>query len=104
MFYVKIAAQAFANYTIDNIKPNVTPQELESLKMEMGRLGELFPNIKPGDTLSLSYKPGEGTSFIHNGQVRGIVPGELFSKAIFSTWIGPKPFDQTLKHQVLGMV
>lgn len=103
VFNAKIAARDFANYTISNIKPNITPAEFASIKPEMERLKDLFPAILPGDSLALVYKPGEGTSFVHNGEIRGTVSGELFSKAIFSTWIGPKPFDQTLKKQVLGM-
>lgn len=103
VFNAKIASRDFANYTISNIRPNITPAEFTSLKTEMERLKDLFPPILPGDSLALVYKPGEGTSFVHNGQTRGTVAGELFSKAIFSTWIGAKPFDQTLKKQVLGM-
>lgn len=102
-FYVGIPAKTFTNYTLSRMKVNMSKQEVEDLHDQIIRMGELFPHIKSGDTLALAYTPGQGTSFIHNGALRGTIEGELFAKAIFSTWIGPKPFDHIVKKQILGI-
>ncbi len=103
LFFLRISSNDFTNYIIDHMKPNLTKLEFQSLENQLKLMRELFPNILPGDTLSLFYQPGEGTSFIHNGQTRGTIQGELFSKAIYSTWIGDKPIDHNIKNQVLGL-
>jgi len=102
-FYTYIPSAAFTNYTIDRMKANVSIEEFNGLRNRFKRMGELFPNIVNGDVLTLTYEPGKGTTFVHNGMVRGSIEGADFAKAIFATWIGPKPFDHILKNQVLGL-
>lgn len=103
VFYAKFSSKDFLNFTIDTMEPNITPEEKQSLQSEFQEMGRVFPNIKVGDQFALSYKAGEGTTFIHNGMIKGFIPGETFSKAIFSTWIGSKPFDVTVKQKILGL-
>jgi hypothetical protein len=102
-FYAKFSSRDFVNFTLKHIKPNITRAEFDSLAQEFNRMAEISPDIKAGDTLALLYEPEIGTSFIHNGTVKGTIQGALFSKAVFSTWIGPKPFDHIVKRQVLGI-
>ncbi len=101
-FYTHIGARDFTNFTISTIKKNLSAKEVKAVSDRFAKMGEYFPDINSGDTLALTYVPGEGTSFIHNGKVKGIIPGGDFGKAVFSTWIGPKPFDVHLKVQILG--
>ena len=102
-FYVKIPSHEFAKYTANNMRPNLTAAEFEQVKPLFKRMGELFPDISKGDELVLDYEPGVGTAFVHNGKERGVIEGALFAKAIFGTWIGPKPIDHIIKAQVLGL-
>ncbi len=102
-FYVKIPGREFTKYTIANMRPNLTTAEFEEVKSLFKRMGELFPDINKGDELVLDYEPGVGTAFVHNGKERGVIEGELFAKAIFGTWIGPRPIDHIIKAQVLGL-
>ena len=102
-FYTSISASTFTSYTIDRMKDNVSREEFNGLKNRFKRMGELFPSITSGDTFALSYNPAHGTTFVYNGISRGSIEGADFAKAIFATWIGPKPIDHILKKQVLGL-
>ena len=102
-YFVSIPGAKLNNFTIDVMKNNVSPAELELLKDEIKLMGKYFVDLKPGDRFSLTYIPSVGTKFAHNGQLVGIIKGQEFAKALFSVWIGKKPFDSRLKEQVLGL-
>lgn len=102
-FFTKISGKDFTKYTISRIKANLKPKEIALVEDRFPRMAELFPNIRSGDTFSLTYKPNEGTYFTLNGQVLGVIEGADFAKAIFTTWLGAKPIDHILKRQVLGI-
>jgi hypothetical protein len=102
-FYTDIPSATFTSFTIAHMRPNVSREGFDRLKDRFKRMGELFPNIAYGDDFALTYEPGQGTSFVHNGKIRGTVQGADFAQAIFATWIGPHPIDHTLKEQVLGL-
>jgi len=102
-FYTYIPAATFTNFTINHMRDNVSQEEFNGLRNRFKRMGELFPNIVFGDVFSLTYKPGQGTTFVHNGVASGTIEGADFAKAIFATWIGPRPIDNILKKQVLGL-
>lgn len=101
-FFTSIPGKDFANFTMKSMKQNVTAKEFIGISDRFALMKSLFPNVKSGDVFSLTYKPGVGTIFTLNGVEKGVVPGADFAKAIFSTWIGPKPIDNILKRQVLG--
>ncbi len=103
IFYAKFASKDFVDFTINTMKHNISKEEFRSLQTELKEISRVFPNIKSGDQFSMSYEAGIGTTFIHNGYVTGFIPGEVFSKALFSTWMGQKPFDYKIKNQILGL-
>ena len=102
-YFVSIPGQKLNNFTIDIMKQNMSPADLEALKDKIRQMGKYFVDLKPGDRFSLTYIPSVGTKFAHNGQLVGIIKGQEFAKALFSVWIGKKPFDSHLKEQVLGL-
>lgn len=102
-YFVSIPGQKLNNFTIDIMKQNTSPADLESLKDEIRQMGKYFVDLKPGDMFSLTYIPSVGTKFEHNNHLVGIIKGQEFAKALFSVWIGKKPFDNRLKEQVLGL-
>ena len=87
-YFVNIPGIKLNNFTVDSIKDNINEVEFASLKKEIG----LMRNY---------YLPGVGTQFAHNGRVTGIIEGSEFARALFSVWIGEKPFDSALKKQIL---
>lgn len=102
-YHVGIPAKSLTDYTITHMKLNITKEEFFELKEQVALMGQYFVDLKANDRFSLTYLPGVGTEFAHNGKLTGVIAGEPFGRALFSVWIGEKPFDQNLKRKVLGM-
>ncbi len=102
-YFVKIPAKKLNRFTIDQMKLNISESEFKNLDDQIKLMGQYFVDLKPGDRFALTYIPGTGTQFSHNGNLTGIIEGSEFAKALFSVWIGKKPFDINLKNQVLGL-
>lgn len=58
--------------------------------------------IRKGDEMALTYLPGQGITVEMMGEVKGLIPGADFGRALFSIWLGPRPPNQTLKSGLLG--
>ena len=62
----------------------------------------LIQDVKKGDTMSFTWRPGVGIEVASNGAVRGTVAGDPFARALFTVWFGPEPADPNLKRGMLG--
>jgi hypothetical protein len=62
----------------------------------------LIDDVKKGDEMTFTSRPSAGIEVAHRGTVRGTVPGDDFSRALFTVWFGPKPGDENLKRGMLG--
>ena len=62
----------------------------------------LIPDVRKGDTMSFTWRPGTGIEVALNGEARGSVPGDDFARALFVVWFGPDPGDANLKRGMLG--
>jgi hypothetical protein len=62
----------------------------------------LIPDVKKGDAMSFTWRPGMGIEVALNGKARGSVPGDDFARALYTVWFGPKPGDENLKRGMLG--
>jgi len=62
----------------------------------------LVGDVKKGDVMSLTWRPGVGVDVTQNGTSRGSVPGDAFARTLFTVWFGPKPGDENLKRGMLG--
>ncbi len=102
-YFVNIPGEKLNAYTLERMKVNVSEDELNDINAEIKMMGNYFVDLKKGDRFSLTYIPGVGTKFAHNGKETGVIEGQQFAKALFSVWIGEKPFDQKLKNQILGL-
>lgn len=100
-YYVAIPGKSLTDYTITHMKRNIASDEFSTLDGEIKLMGQYFVDLKPRDRFSLTYLPGVGTQFAHNGKITGVVPGPKFARALFSVWIGDKPFDPALKRKIL---
>jgi len=69
---------------------------------EITQFTSLIPDVKTGDTMSFTWRPGAGLEVAKDNEVRGTVPGEDFARALFTLWFGPKPGDENLKRGMLG--
>jgi len=72
------------------------------------RLADIFSarkKLNAGDSFSVDYVPGIGTTVLVNGKVQGdpIKEPEFFA-ALLRIWLGQNPADQMLKESLLGRV
>ncbi|MCB9748062.1 MAG: chalcone isomerase family protein [Candidatus Omnitrophica bacterium] len=102
-YFVRIPAKKLNNYTVERMAENISQEEMAALNKEIELMGQYFVDLAPGDRFALTYIPDLGTKFTHNDQLVGVVQGAQFAKALFSVWIGEKPFDERLKNQILGL-
>jgi len=68
-----------------------TPKATPEVKQAFTTLCSWMEEIPKGQTMALTYTPGEGTKVEVNGKVKGTLPGKPTADAILATWIGPKP-------------
>ncbi len=76
--------------------------QMPSLKARLDRFNAMFPNVKEGDEIVMTYVPGKGTAVTAKGVDKGIIEGKDFADALFSVWLGPNPVQEDLKAKLLG--
>jgi Chalcone isomerase-like len=93
---------------IRGMKDNSSPDVVRKHTSAMGRLIEIFSARKkllPGDTFSMEFVPGKGTSFYIEGKVQGAPVGDAeFFSMVLKIWLGQSPADHLLKDALLGQV
>ena len=65
------------------------------------KLDQVMVSVKPGDTLTGVYTPGQGAVFFHNDVLTGQV-SERLAKAFFAIWLDPKTSEPKLRQALLG--
>ena len=63
---------------------------------------EYFVDLNPGDVYALTFMPGLGIEFSYNGEHIGLINDELLARALFSIWIGDRPFDRNIRDQLVN--
>jgi hypothetical protein len=92
--------RAAYHHGIEQNSPGARVAELEA---KLDQLSELLPEkIPDGSELRVEYAPGQGTTISHSGGARGTVEGKEFADAMFRTWLGDHPADESLKEAMLG--
>ncbi|MCI0573128.1 MAG: chalcone isomerase family protein [Myxococcaceae bacterium] len=74
---------------------------LGELSERIEQLLQALPAVRAGESLAMTYVPGEGTVISHNGRTVLTVPGKDFADALFSAWLGPRPISSGLKAALL---
>jgi hypothetical protein len=65
-------------------------------------IGAFRDAVADKDVFDLQYVPGQGVSVIRNGEVKVVVPGLAFKKALFGIWLSDDPVQDDLKEDMLG--
>ena len=74
----------------------------KNMEHSIAQFTSLIPDVKTGDTMSFTWRPGVGLEVAMDDKVRGAVPGDDFARALFTVWFGPDPGDENLKRGMLG--
>jgi len=88
--------------TLQGIRKNVTAREFRKLRDRIDQINAQYPNVRPGDRISVTYLPGRGTLIDVNGSARAVIQGEDFAQAFYAIWVGKRPVDRRIKEYLLG--
>ncbi len=86
----------------EGFEENNDADSLARLRSRIDRFNALFPTLHAGDAVLLDFYPGKGTQITINGEIRGVIPGRDFNRALLDIWLGEEPADDDLKEAMLG--
>ena len=93
-------------FLTNSVQGNMEHDEFIRAMSGLMRLGTLVgghPRFKKGDSITLEYHPGNGTSLAINDIPQGApIAGDEFFKAMLLIWLGPRPVDTDVKTALLG--
>ena len=72
------------------------------MEHSISQFTSLILDVKKGETMSFTWRPGAGLEVAMDSEVRGTVPGDDFARTLFTVWFGPEPGDENLKRGMLG--
>jgi hypothetical protein len=72
------------------------------LKERIDRFTAALPQLKSGDTLTLSYRPQRGVEVSFGAKRLVEIPGRDFATVLFRIWLGSKPPNAGLRTGLLG--
>jgi len=76
--------------------------QLPALKDRIATLNGWMTDVKTGERLTFTSKPGAGVTVNVNGAVKGTVKGDDFAKAFLAIWLGGDPPNPEIKAGMLG--
>jgi long-chain acyl-CoA synthetase len=89
----------------EGLAENNTAAELAAVKSQVDQLATImksFKEVKEKDVITLDFVDG-ATRVGLNGEAKGTIGGDAFSRALTKVWLGEKPVQADLKKSLLGM-
>ncbi|MBV8657324.1 MAG: chalcone isomerase family protein [Burkholderiales bacterium] len=90
---------------MDGLEANCTSAEMSDLDARLKELNGIFQavrSVNAGDVITLDFIPGKGTQITVRGQLKDVIAGDDFSRALLKVWFGKKPVSVDLKSAMLG--
>jgi len=81
---------------------NLSEAERASIAGRVDKINQAYTSVGDGDTSSLTYKPGKGTTLTINDEPVITIEGEDFAKLYFQIWLGEQAISESLKQNLLG--
>lgn len=84
---------------------NNSQAELDAVQPQIEQFLTVFKSVgeaRAGQAIAIDYTPADGTRISLDGVSKGGIAGEAFGKAIFKTWLGEKPVQESMKRALLG--
>jgi hypothetical protein len=78
-------------------------KDYAAIESDVEKLLTWMEDLKVGESMSVSYEPGKGTSVSVKGKSKGTIAGEDFQYALYRIYIGPTPPNSGLKQGLLGL-
>ena len=67
------------------------------------RLNAAMTDVKKGDTVVLTFLPGQGTTVEVRGKAEATIEGDDFQAVLFAIWLGDAPPNAALRDGLLGI-
>ena len=100
----RVGARRIANALQEALVVNLTEEEHNDLAEELEQMLSYFDGkMRAGEEAIFDYIPGKGTRVTINNEVKGVIPGKDYFKAMLSIWIGENPVGRDFKDDVLGL-
>lgn len=75
---------------------------LAALRDRVATLNGWMVDVKRGDNLTFTQIPGKGVAVEVKGEVKGMLAGADFARALWGIWLGDRPPNPELKKGLLG--
>lgn len=66
------------------------------------RLKEIWPNVKPGDSIITLVTADNVTRFYHNDSILTVLDDPKFGEALLSIWLDPNTSEPELREKLIG--
>jgi hypothetical protein len=101
-FLRSVDADAICKAWYDGLEAN-TPRAGAQLKAAFSMLCNWMEDMEDGQSMVFSHVPGQGTTVTVKGDIKGVVEGPDFARALFACWVGPNPGPgEEFKRDLLG--
>jgi hypothetical protein len=101
-FVRNVDAANIAGAWLDGLAAN-TPDAAQELQEKFATLNGWMEDMAPGQSMSFTWLPGQGTGVRVKGSLKGVIEGKDFADALFRCWIGSNPGPGTaFKEDLLG--
>ena len=109
VYHKPVRAVDFRWATNHFIAENYPFEELPfAIQKEIESFNEFYKGVRVGDRYTLEHVPGRGVSLYLNGDLLGVVgsslnakEGRQLARAIYSIWLGRKPFSASMREDLL---
>jgi len=102
-FVRDVSAKQIRNAWRKGLREN-TPGASDEVQRQFRVLYGWLVDMKPGQEIVFSYRPGLGSSVVIGGRPVGRLPGKAVADAYFAMALGPKPAcGDAFKRQLLGL-
>jgi len=81
---------------------NNSREKLPELLPLLDRLAPAIADVKEGQVMVVSYRPGAGTTVGIEGGAQATVEGKTLADGLLGNWLGKEPADSGLKEAMLG--
>jgi hypothetical protein len=81
---------------------NVKAETLTALRERLELVNRAYRDVREGDSYTLTYVPGKGTTLRLNGSPLVTIPGHDFATAYFRIWLGDDPISESMRDALLG--
>lgn len=100
--YKKVDREKLADGWEEGFAENLDGARLARLRARLDHFKSLFPDLRRGEEVMLDYLPGSGVQVNINGNMKGVIRGSDFARALLSVWLGEEPVTDELKRALLG--